>query len=256
MWKGVAGPNAARNGVFAALLADAGMTGPEDSYEGLYGFWTQAMGQPHRFPIPRRFGKHRFALMRTNVKIYPVRDAIQVPITAALKLREKAKTDEIEALTVVTYASHFAAQVEDPALWTPTTRESADHSLPFCVAAALLDGDVTPETFEQARFLDSDARALVKRITVAFDDAYEKVAPATRSCRIVATLKNGKRVTATHRQTPKDILRGPTDAQFGAKFDSLAARALDRDSRKKLLDALWRVDKMKRIDSLIDLTAI
>ena len=256
MWKGVAGPNAARQGVFAALLAEAGMTGPEDSYHGLYGFWTQAMGQAHRFPIPRKFCKHRFALMRTNVKIYPVRDAIQVPITAALKLRKKASADEIEALTVVTYASHFAAQVEDPALWTPATRESADHSLPFCVAAALLDGDVTPETFERSRFLDADAKAMVKRTSVVFDDAYEKVAPATRSCRITATLKNGEKVTATHRQTPKDILRGPSDAQFDAKFDTLAARALDRDGRKKLLDALWRVDKMKRIDGLIDLTAI
>ena len=128
--------------------------------------------------------------------------------------------------------------------------------MPFCVAAALLDGQVTPETFERARFLDADARAMVKRITVAFDDAFDKVAPATRSCRIVATLKNGKTVSAEHRQTPADIQRGPSDAEFEAKFHTLAARGMESDARKKLLDALWRLDKLQRIDGIIDLTAI
>lgn len=256
MWKGVAGPNAARQGVFAALLAQAGMTGPEDCYEGRFGLWQQSMGRSYKLPIPRKFDGHQFALIRTNIKAYPVRDAIQVPIAAALKLREAVKAGDIETLRVDTYASHFAKQVEDPALWAPTTRETADHSMPFCVAAALLDGNVTPETFERQRFLDKDARDMVKRITVAFDDAFEKVAPATRQCRIVATLRNGKTATAEHRQTPADMQRGPSDADFEAKFHTLAARGMARDERDALLDRLWRLDKLKTIDGIIELTAI
>lgn len=256
MWKGVAGPNAARQGVFAALLAQAGMTGPEDSYEGKYGLWQQSMGQSYKFPIPRKFDKHAFALIRTNIKTYPVRDAIQVPIEAALKLRAKLDIAEIESLRVDTCEFHFGEQVKDQALWTPTTRESADHSLPFCVAAALLDGKVDSETFEHGRFLDKDARAMVKRITVDFDDAFEKVAPATRSCRIVATLKNGRSVTAEHKQTPADIARGPSDEEFAAKFHRLAARGMETETRNKLLDTLWKLDKLKHIHPLVDLTAI
>jgi 2-methylcitrate dehydratase len=256
MWKGVAGPNAARQGVFAALLAQAGMTGPTESYEGRYGLWRQSMGRSYDFAIPRKLDKHEFALIRTNIKIYPVRDAIQVPITAALKLRDKLKVEDIEAIRIDTYVSHFGEQVKDTALWAPTTRETADHSLPFCVAAALLDGKVTPETFAQERFLDDDARAMVKRITVAFDDAFEKVAPTTRRCRITATLKNGKTVTAEHCQTPADIRRGPSDAEFEAKFHTLAGRTMESDARHKMLDMLWRLDKLQDINGIIELTAI
>jgi 2-methylcitrate dehydratase len=256
MWKGVAGPNAARQGVFAALLAQAGMTGPEDSYEGKYGLWRQTMGEPHEFPIPRKLAKHPFALIRTNIKTYPVRDAIQVPIGAALRLRPKLRVEDIEALQVDTYAQHFAVAVKDQALWSPTTRETADHSLPFCVAAALIDGEVTPSTFERNRFLDKDTQALIKRTRVEFDPAFEKVAPATRSCRITATLKNGKTVSAEHRQTPEDMERGPSDEEFEAKFHTLASRTLDKATREKMLDVLWRLDKLDRIDGIIDLTAI
>jgi len=69
MWKGVAGPNAARQGVFAALLAQAGMTGPEDCYEGRFGLWRQSMGESYDLPIPKKVDKHEFALIRTNIKI-------------------------------------------------------------------------------------------------------------------------------------------------------------------------------------------
>jgi 2-methylcitrate dehydratase len=146
--------------------------------------------------------------------------------------------------------------VKDQALWAPTTRETADHSLPFCVAAALIDGEVTPATFESRRFLDKDTQALIKRMRVEFDSAFEKVAPATRSCRIVATLKDGKTVSAEHRQTPEDMERGPSDEEFEAKFHTLAARTLDKGTRDKMLDVLWRLDKLDRIDGIIDLTAI
>jgi len=256
MWKGVAGPNAARQGIFAALMAQAGMTGPQDCYEGKFGLWQQTMGQSYKFPIPRSFAKHQFALIRTNIKIYPVRDAIQVPITAALKLRETLKVEEIESLRIDTYAKHFAVPVKDPALWAPTTRETADHSLPFCVAVALIDGAVTPETFARGRFLDKDTQALIKRMTVEFDAGFEKAAPATRSCRIVATLESGKTVSAEHRQTPEDIQRGPSDDAFEAKFRTLASRTLEPNACDKMLDTLWHLDKLDRIDSIIDLTAI
>jgi 2-methylcitrate dehydratase len=256
MWKGAAGPNAARQGVFAALLAQAGMTGPTDCYEGKYGLWQQTMGESYEFPIPRKLAKHPFALIRTNIKRYPVRDAIQVPIGAALRLRPKLRVEDIESLRVDTYAQHFGVAVKDQALWSPTTRETADHSLPFCIAVALIDGEVTPSTFERNRFLDKDTQALIKRMRVEFDPAFEKVAPATRSCRITATLKNGKTVSAEHRQTPEDMERGPTDEEFEEKFHTLASRTLDKETRNKMLDVLWRLDKLDRIDGIIDLTAI
>ncbi len=256
MWKGVAGPNAARQGVFAAQLAAAGMTGPEDPFEGDFGLWAQTVGAPHPVKIPKKLNGHTFALMQTNIKTYPVRDSIQVPIMAALKLREKVSAADIETLRIDTYAKSFARAVEDTALWEPSTRESADHSLPFCVAAALLDGAVSPETFARKRYLDKDARRLIKRMQMNLDDAFDKVAPATRTCRLVATTKDGKEISVQHRQTLRDIERGPSKQTFEEKFHTLAATSLPEDARTEMADLIWSIDKAKTIDRLVDLTAI
>ncbi|MCG8543987.1 MAG: MmgE/PrpD family protein [Alphaproteobacteria bacterium] len=256
MWKGMAGPNAARQGVFAAQLAAAGMTGPEDPIDGKFGLWAQTMGETYTVKIPQRFKGHTFAVRQTNIKSFPVRDAIQVPIMAALKLRKKIAADNIETLRIDTYAKHFAVAAKDRALWAPKTRESADHSLPFCVAAALIDGAVTPETFERARYLDKDCRALMKRVCIDFVDAYDKVAPETRTCRLLATVKGGKTVTVQHRQTPADILRGPSDAEVEAKFHRLAERTLDENARQNMLKKLWSLERQRRIDPIVELTGI
>ena len=256
MWKGMAGPNAARQGIFAAQLAAAGMTGPEDPIDGKFGLWAQTMGERFPLKLPQRLKGHTFAVRQTNIKAFPVRDAIQVPIMAALKLRKKITADDIEMLRIDTYAKHFAVAAKDRALWAPKTRETADHSLPFCIAAALIDGAVTPETFERGRFLDKDCRALMKRLRIDFVDAYDKVAPDTRTCRLVATMKGAKTVTVQHRQTPADILRGPTEAEVEAKFHGLAGRTVGKDARDKMLNVIWDLERQRRIDRVIDLTGI
>jgi len=254
MWKGMAGPNAARQGTFAAYLAQAGMTGPDEPFDGVCGVWAQTMGEPRPVKLTRKGGK--YALVQTNIKIFPVRDSNQVPILAALELREMVDVNDIQSLRIDTYATHFAEAMKDAASWVPQTRETADHSLPFCIAAALLDGDVTPETFVRDRFLDKDARDLMKRMNYELVDAFDRNAPATRTCRLVATMKDGRNFIARKRQTPKDIERGPSDAEFEAKFHKLAARTLDERARAAMLELIWNIDEAERIDALIDLTAV
>ncbi len=256
MWKGMAGPYAAKQGLFAAMMAQAGMTGPEDPYEGDFGLWTQTMGESYPVKIPQRFKTHRFAVGQTNIKRFPVRDAIQIPIVAALELRSKIDIDSIETVRIDTYAKHFGAQREDKALWSPQTRETADHSLPFAVAAALIDGNVTPETFERERFLDKDIAAMMKRLRIELVDDFDKAAPATRSCRLVATMTDGKTVTTQHRQTPADIERGPSRKELEDKFHILAGRALDFAQRTEMLRCIDGLDKLKTVDLLVDLTAV
>ena len=256
MWKGVAGPYAAKQGLFAAMMAQAGMTGPEDPYEGDFGLWTQTMGKSYPVKIPQRFKGHRFAVGQTNIKRFPVRDAIQIPIVAALDLRRKIDIDHLETVRIDTYAQHFGAQKDDAALWSPKTRETADHSLPFAVAAALIDGAVTPETFERERFLDKDIAAMMKRLQIELVDEFDKAAPATRTCRLVATQTDGKSVTTLHRQTPADIERGPSKAEIEEKFHRLAGRTLDGTQREQMLQCIEELEKMKTVDTLVDLTGV
>lgn len=255
MWKGMAGPDAAREGVYAALLAEAGMSGPEDPFEGTHGLYAKTIGEFDRVVMLEAFdGDTVFALQQTNVKTFPIRDAIQVPAFTALALREKADVDEIENLTIHTYTHGFAKWIEQDATWNPRTRETADHSMPFCVAAAMIDGELTAASFENERFLKNDVRDLISRMEIVFDPAYDAVAPQTRSCRLEAALKNGETVTVEQVQTPEDMLRGPDRETVEAKFRTLSGAAIGTAQQDALLDALWAFETLDGVSELVDLT--
>lgn len=257
MWKGMAGPDAAREGVYAALLAEAGMTGPENVFEGTDGLYAQTMGtESYDVQIPTSFKGYTFALQQTNVKVYPIRDAIQVPVMTALELGKKVTAKDIEKLVIHTYRHGYLNWIDQAPFWDPQTRETADHSLPFCLAAALIDGDLDKNSFENERFLEDDVRALMARMSVEFDDEYDKVAPATRPCRLEATTKSGKIINAEHVQTPADILRGPDVATVEAKFRKLSSACIEEKRQDLLLEKLWAFDTINHIGELIDLTRL
>ncbi len=254
MWKGMAGPNAAKQGIFAALMAGKGMTGPEDCFEGTFGVWNVTLGKRYRVPIPKGYKNHVFGVQQTNIKLIPMRDAVQVPVMTALDLREQIDPRSIKSLRIDSYRHAYKIQMKDAGFWAPKTRESADHSLPFGLAAALLDGKITPQTFKRRRFLDKDICALMKKMSLKFDSSFDKVAPATRSCRLTATLNDGRKVVAERRQTAKDIERGLSDEQFEAKFHELTKRVIPEKTRKKLISRLWNLDQTKDVSEIISLT--
>src|SRR3989442_1033246 len=137
MWKGCAGPNGARHGVFAAQLAREGMTGPYNAYEGVFGIWKQTLGKPGEFRLPAGKLAAPLGLNQANIKKYPVRDSCQLPIDTARELHRKLAGRKPKTLRVDTYKSAYAGAVADPELWAPQTRETADHSMPFSIAAAV-----------------------------------------------------------------------------------------------------------------------
>lgn len=257
MWKGMAGPDAAREGVYAALLAEAGMTGPENVFEGIDGLYPQTMGaDSYDVQIPTSFKGHTFALQQTNVKVYPIRDAIQVPVMTALDLGKKIAAKDIEKLIIHTYRHGYLKWIDQAPFWDPQTRETADHSMPFCLAAALVDGNLDKASFENERFLKDDVRALMARMSVEFDDEYDKLAPATRPCRLEATTKSGEVIIAERVQTPTDILKGPDVATVEAKFRKLSSACIEEKRQSLLLEKLWTFDTINQIGELIDLTRL
>jgi 2-methylcitrate dehydratase len=254
MWKGLAGPSSARLGVFAAYAAKAGATGPQDSYDGGHGLWKQTMGEIQNIPIPTSFKRHTFAIQQTNIKVFPIRDGIQVPTITAMKLRKLCNPKDIKHLRIDSYRHAFERWAPEPAFWKPTTRETADHSLPFCLAAALLDGDITPQTFLRKRFMDKDIRAYMKKMSLHYDKSFDKVAPDTRNCRLTATLKDGSTVSAEHTQTSEDMVRGLSDTEIEAKFHKLTGRFYPKKSREKLISQLWDLEKVKNVSAILPLT--
>lgn len=255
-WKGCAAAMGARNGLFAARLAELGMQGAIQPFEGRNGLWAQ-IGQ--RFDLSA-LGAEGVALgvQQTNIKMWPVRDSCQLAIETALRARAKAvkggRAPRIAGVKVVTYASSFKNAAADAELWKPATRETADHSLPFCVAAAVLDGAVTAQTFVDTRFLDADVLGVLGSMEVEVSDDFTALAPSVRSCEVTITLDDGESFTAMMQQTQEQIEVGlPIDVVL-RKFDQLAEPVLGSERSVALRQAvleLERVENVREIASLL-----
>ena len=256
MWKGCAGPNGARHGVFAAQLAREGLTGPYSAYEGIFGIWKRTLGKPGEFKLPAGRLAAPLGLNQTNIKKHPVRDSCQLPIDTALELRKKLAGRQPKSLKVDTYKSAHLGAVADPELWAPKTRETADHSMPFSIAAALADGEVTSDTFENHRFLDTDVLGLIARMKVEINADFSRQTPGVRHCRIEARLESDEAMVAQCSLALADIEKGTPDEVLNAKFHALTRRFLPEPARNELAAAIWRLETSERLDPLIDLMRI
>ena len=255
MWKGCATPAAASNGVMAALLAEAGMSGPNEAFEGRHGIWEQATGPFEMGPLGGE-GSESFAVERSNLKFFPSEMHSQVPIQMALSLRDKVSADEIEELNVETYWMTYSEIGSEPAKWDPRNRETADHSLPYLLAVALRDGGISPQSFELDRILDPTLRPLMNRITVRENSELTKGFPEAMESRFEAVTKSGSRLT-DRAQYPKGHVRNPmSDADIEAKFRSACSPHFSVDRCDAALDLLWRIDEIDDLSTLFKALAI
>lgn len=253
MWKGCAAANAARNGVFAAQLAREGLTGPEQAIEGKWGL---------RHPLGRfqwqRFGGRGgpFRVAQTHIKYFPAVVHAQTPITVALELHGKVKPEEIEAVAIETYwvAERYVDRAN--ALWHPATRETADHSIPYCVVAALLDGKIASRSFAGARMRDPRLNALIERTTLRENPDFTRAHPAEWPCRIELALRGGKRVAAEARYFKGHAKRPLSDEEIELKFRALAVPLLGRRGADALLAKAWKLEKLTDIGDLLRLIKI
>lgn len=257
MWKGMAGPQGSRAGVFAAFLAREGMTGPDGVFEGKYGFWNQLMdGESFDVPIPDSLQDHTFAVQQTMIKSFPTRFNCQVPVFAALKLRGMLDVREIASLKIESIRQAFERWMDLPEIWRPETRETADHSLPCTVAMGLLDGTITPRMMEEGRYKDRDVLDLMSRCTIELPDEFAEVAPEIRCCRLTATLKNGETRIAEYRRSLQDDAADTGWEHAVRKFMGLTADLLDAGVQKRLVSLIANVEKERQVDALVSLTAL
>ncbi|MEV0225689.1 MmgE/PrpD family protein [Streptomyces sp. NPDC050704] len=167
-WKGCSAPSAARNGIVAVHLAQHGFTGPSPIFEGEMGFMNQITGV---FSLDvGEFGNRdnqSYAVSRTLTKMLPMNGEKQTAVWAALVVRDRIPDiEEIASVQVDTTRVGYAFLGKDPDKWRPATRETADHSLPYTVARALLDGEITTASYSDEAIADPVALDLMKRISV------------------------------------------------------------------------------------------
>jgi 2-methylcitrate dehydratase len=252
-WKGCAFANASRNGVFAAHLASLGMTGPSEVFEGEMGFWKQVSGP---FTIETLGGGGEpFMIEQTYIKYYPAEYHSQSAIDAALTLRAQLQGGPASIKRVMIETFNAAVEIigGEPEKWRPTTRETADHSLPYCVAVALTEGKVTLDSFDDAHLQDEALMALVGRTEVKASAALNAKYPEGIPNLVRLHLRDGttleKEVTF-----PRGHARNPmTDAEVESKFRSLAAPLLPESAVAEAIDRCWSLEKQTDIGALLRL---
>ncbi|MFB6490845.1 MAG: MmgE/PrpD family protein [Thermoproteus sp. AZ2] len=243
MWKGAAAANSTRNAVFAALLAAEGFTGPYKPFEGEMGFIRQLLGgdfdysplsEIERLAPPRR-------ILDTYIKPYPVEYHAQTAVEAALRLREKVKPDEVERVTIETFkAAYDIIGPKDPEKWDPHTKETADHSIMWITAAALLWGPIKIEHYRRIR--DSAVLSLMKKMEVKVAEELDAAYPKAHPNRITVVTKSGAKYTEQVDYAKGHPKNPMSDSELEQKFLELTAPVLPEHIQKETLRLLWNLE--------------
>jgi 2-methylcitrate dehydratase len=219
MSKGCATAAAVRNAVFSTLIAREGMTGPAQPFEGRDGLWQLVTGPFKELRLPSREPETTLA----DSKRFPTEGYTQQLMPVIPEVRAWTSVDDIASIEVE--MSHLGfLEIAEPVKWDPRNRETADHSMPFTLAVALIDGEISHASFSPKRFLDDPAvRRLMQKITVV-----ENPKVSRRQTRITVRKNSGGELVKESVEA-KPMMR----EDIHAKFDRVCAGIVSNDVRDR-----------------------
>jgi 2-methylcitrate dehydratase len=237
---------AARNGVFAALLARAGLIYPLTIFEGKNGFANVVSGTLDDTILRQRSGD--FQILKSCIKLWPCVGTSQAPIAAALEIRKRLPRPE-EISTVTVALSDFAYRQQAAFPEEIKRREHADHSVPYIVARALLDGDVKVSDFEEKRFKEPRALALARKLTVRPEASLPS---ENLGANLEVALQDGTVLNANVPIPPGSMLNPAGDTELTRKFLMLSESVLGRDRAQRAIEAVLAVETMSNLGNLLN----
>jgi 2-methylcitrate dehydratase len=252
-WKGCALANASRNAVFCAMLAAKGMTGPEEVFEGKAGFLNST---GIRFEItPFADSAESYRILKARLKAFPSGYFSQSAIEAILNLRTQIlDLDDIKEIRLQTFPAGYEVMGSGEANWQPETRESADHSLPFVMAVALMEGNLEIRHYDEMYYKRPDVRALMQKIKVRIGEEPVAAWPEVPLNIVDVEMKSGKVLSTKVAYHLGHFKRWMTEEEQERKFRPLAEPLLPKRQINDLLACLRRLDEIEQISELISLT--
>jgi 2-methylcitrate dehydratase len=258
MWKGCAAANGCRNAVFAARMAAKGMTGPLEVFEGRSGF-IKALTEDGRYDLEESFGGNGtpFLIMESSIKNYPCGSVAQTAVDCALAIRPKLSSiANIEQINIRTFGSMLGGvmvniMADGLDKWHPENRETADHSMPYCVGVAFMYGGIEVRHFGNQYLHNPELLNLIQKINIEVADECVQVYPEQRLNIVEVVTRSGERFEERlgyHKGHPKNPL---TDLELEKKFRSLAEGLLPERQTNIVLDALWNLDQFDDFGKVI-----
>ena len=256
MWKGCAYANATRNAMFAVMLAQRGITGPSPVYEGSGGYFNTVTGRPFELEALGGDGTP-FKIAECSIKRFPLGQYSQTIAQAALDVREQlpggVEPGDVAEINIATLQTAVNIMAGDAEKWRPANRETADHSMPYTAAVALLYGGVESRHFDDEFLFDERLLGLVGKVNVSVSEEANRRVPEAMLCDLEVVTTSGAKHSARvayHKGHYKNPL---TDAEVEDKFRSLASEHLPGDRVDALLAHLWRIDETPDLAELFRL---
>jgi len=248
MMKNTVDPMAVQAGVFAALMAQKGYTGTEKVYEGKEGL-MDVFGPD--WDVDKLVGNlgDKYNILECGMKAFPTEALTHTHLSATLKVVKgnNIPHDKIAEVTVTTIA-RACDILFDPHKYRPESRETADHSLPYCLACALVDHEVTTQSFSEEKLADERIWSIIDKIKGEASEEFEKMFPAKQPSKVVVKTTDGREYSE-YLEYPKGDPREPmTMEDLEAKFHGLAAGLVPDNRLDELRDMIFSCEKVSARD--------
>src|SRR5256886_8834999 len=249
-WKGVAFADAARRGVYSALLARSGMTGPAPIFEGQMGFEKQlgvSLGD-----VGEKFKGAPAMILNTSIKYWPAEYHSQSAIEAALFLRNQIEDlSQVKTMAIESHDASVDIIGSEPEKWHPQQRETADHSLPYITAVALIDGEVTDKQFAPERFTETGIVSFLQGVKVERNDQLTALYAEAVANIVHVNLADGRTLTKRVDYPLGNAKNRLKDSELEGKFLNLAAPKIGKDAADRVLEHCWKFDRARDASDLM-----
>ena len=251
MMKNTVDPMATQSGVFAALLAEKGYSGPEHVIDGKEGL-AHCFGPEWKLDIVTDGLGDSWRITQCGMKAFPTEALTHTPISATLALVKENDLKPMDVAKVhIRTTARGADILSDASKYDPHTKETADHSLPYVIAAAIAERQVTPLQFTMEKIMDPTIRAQLNKIVVLADAEIERVFPALQRVVVTVQTTDGREFTK-QLDYPKGDPRNPlTDQEIEEKFEALAEPVMTPAARRRAMDAIWNLEKQASTTDLM-----
>ena len=252
--KNTAAPLASQAGVIAAMIAKEGYSGPVEVFEGKEGVFEVINSVEWRPEwVLKDLGKD-FMITKCAYKAFPTEALTHQPISAAMQVcQEQNLTAEDITDILVETTVRGADILSDPSKFKPKTKETADHSLPYVIAAAVADGYVLPSSFSDEKLKDPRIWDLLGKIEVVADPEIDAMFPGVKRARVTIMNNDGQSYTAQVDNAKGSPLNPMSDEEIISKFRANAGAVLGKEQQDKVIDLTWRFDELENISEYMGL---
>ena len=252
--KNTADPLAVEAGVRAALLAQTGYTGPAELFAGKEGVFEVISNVRWDADALTHGLGEEFLITKCGYKAFPTEALTHQPITAVLELMTENRIDPHTVKKIVVKTTTRGADIlSDPSKYDPQPKETADHSLPYCIAVAIAKGNVLPSDFTDEAIHDPFVRGFLRKIEVIADPEIDALFPKVKRATVTIETSDGRSFTKTEDHAKGRAARPLTDNELIAKFRANASAAVSESRLNDIIDATMNLDEIDNVRKFIKL---